>query len=88
MEAVAFEPAARPWKVIDPSVKEDFEGIAKLRDGDFGIVNRDRADKTWLVGFTEDRGPMRYYAWDRADEEGHLPLRAPAEARGAAARRR
>jgi dipeptidyl aminopeptidase/acylaminoacyl peptidase len=35
-------------------------------DGDFDVISRDRADKTWLVGYTQDRGPIRYYAWDRA----------------------
>jgi len=38
IEAVSFEPGRRTWKVIDSSVKRDFEGIGKLNDGDFAIV--------------------------------------------------
>ncbi|HEX9162058.1 MAG TPA: S9 family peptidase, partial [Thermoanaerobaculia bacterium] len=72
IEAVSFEPGRRTWRVIDPSVKSDFEGIAKLSDGDFGIVNRDYADKTWLVAFTSDRGPVSWYAWDRDAKKGTL----------------
>ncbi|HSP15773.1 MAG TPA: S9 family peptidase [Thermoanaerobaculia bacterium] len=72
VEAVAFEPGRRSWTVIDPSVKADFEGIAKLNDGDFSILSRDVANKTWLVGFTSDRGPVRWYAWDREAKKGTL----------------
>lgn len=70
VQAVSFAPGRSEWTVVDPSVKADFDGIAKLSDGDFGVVNRDRADKTWLVGFTSDRGPVRYYAWDRSAKKG------------------
>jgi dipeptidyl aminopeptidase/acylaminoacyl peptidase len=70
IEAVSFEPGRRNWRVIDPAVKADFEGIAKLQEGDFVIGSRDQADKTWLVGFTTDRGPVKYYAWDREAKKG------------------
>jgi len=70
VEAVSFEPGRRRWQVIDPSLKADFEGIAKLQEGDFAIGSRDQADKTWLVAFTSDRGPVKYYAWDRASKKG------------------
>jgi dipeptidyl aminopeptidase/acylaminoacyl peptidase len=70
VQAVDFPAGRQAWTVIDPLVKADFEGIWKLRDGDFTVVNRDRDDKTWLVGFTEDRGPTRYYAWDRESKKG------------------
>jgi dipeptidyl aminopeptidase/acylaminoacyl peptidase len=70
VEAVSFEPGRRTWKVIDPSVKADFDAIAKLNDGDFSIIGRDRADKNWLVSFTSDRGPTRWYAWDRDAKKG------------------
>jgi prolyl oligopeptidase PreP (S9A serine peptidase family) len=70
VQAVDFPAGRQAWTVIDPLVKADFEGIWKLRDGDFWVVNRDREDKTWLVGFTEDRGPTRYYAWDRETRKG------------------
>src|SRR5439155_813143 len=29
-----------------------------------------KADAHWLVAFTSDRGPIRYYAWDRAAKKG------------------
>jgi len=66
IEAVSFEPGRSTWTVIDPAVKADYDAIAKIYDGDFRVVNRDRADKTWLIGFTSDRGPTRFYSYDRA----------------------
>jgi dipeptidyl aminopeptidase/acylaminoacyl peptidase len=70
VEAVAFAPGRSSWTVVDPSVKADFEAIARLSDGDFSLVNRDSADAHWLVSFTTDRGPIRYYSWDRAARKG------------------
>jgi hypothetical protein len=50
VEAVAFSPGRMTWKVIDPAVKDDFAGIAKLNEGDFFVVNRTETDDIWLVG--------------------------------------
>src|SRR3954447_1353299 len=70
IEAVSFEPGRSTWTVIDPRVKADYDAIAKLYDGDFAVVNRDRADKTWLIGFTADKSATRYYTYDRATKSG------------------
>ncbi len=70
VEAVSFAPGRAKWRVVAPSVQADFDGIARLNDGDFSVVNRDDKDTTWLVAFTSDRGPIRYYSWDRASKKG------------------
>jgi dipeptidyl aminopeptidase/acylaminoacyl peptidase len=70
VQAVSFAPGKARWEVIDPSIKEDFDAIAKLSDGFFSVVNRDTADKTWLIAFNSDRGPVRYYSWDRSAKKG------------------
>jgi dipeptidyl aminopeptidase/acylaminoacyl peptidase len=70
VQAVRFSPGRSTWKVVDPSIQADFDAIAKLHDGDFSVVNRDTADRTWLVSFTSDRGPVAYYAWDRSSGKG------------------
>ena len=69
VQAVAFEPGRRRWQIIDPSIKPDFDAIAKLHTGDFSIINRNTADDKWLVAFEDDRGPIRYYAWDRPTQK-------------------
>ncbi|MFI5180585.1 MAG: S9 family peptidase [Thermoanaerobaculia bacterium] len=70
LEAVLFAPGRAEWSVIDPAVKADFEGIRKLHDGDFNVVNRTTKDDIWLVAFTSDRGPMAFYRWDRTAKKG------------------
>ena len=70
VQAVSFAPGRSSWTVLDPSIKADFDAIAKLSDGDFFVVNRDDADATWLVAFSRDRGPVRYYSWDRKGQKG------------------
>jgi len=70
VQAVSFAPGRAQWTVTDPSVQADFNGIAKLNDGDFNLINRDDKDTTWLVDFTSDRGPIHYYAWERNAKKG------------------
>lgn len=70
VQAVRFDTGRREWKLLDPSIQADFDGIAKLTAGDFIILNRDATDQSWLVAFTNDRGPAHYYAWDRKAKQG------------------
>ncbi len=70
VQAVGFAPGRLRWEVVDPSVRDDFEGIAALAEGDLSVVNRDQADANWLVAFNSDRGPIRYHAWDRRARRG------------------
>ena len=69
VQAVAFDPGRIHWTVVDPSIQGDFDAIAKIADGDFSVADRDLADKTWLVAFSSDRAPTRYYSWDRASKK-------------------
>jgi dipeptidyl aminopeptidase/acylaminoacyl peptidase len=53
-------------RVLDPSIQPDLDALQALHPGEeVTIVDRDHADRTWIVGFWGDRGPNRYYAWDR-----------------------
>src|SRR5262249_21610332 len=70
VQAVGFARGKNEWTVVDPSIRADFDAIGKLSDSEFSIAGRDRADRTWLVAFNTDRGPIRYYAWNRADKKG------------------
>ena len=70
VQAVSFVPGRARWTVVDPSIQADFDAIAKLNDGDFILINRSDDDATWLLAFTSDRGPVRYYSWDRKAKKG------------------
>ncbi len=53
------------YTVLDPSVEDDLKAVRELHHGDPVFVGRDEADKTWLVGFTNDTGPIPYFMYDR-----------------------
>jgi dipeptidyl aminopeptidase/acylaminoacyl peptidase len=71
-DAVQFVRARREWVILDKSLDPDFEALRKVRDGDFHIVSRDLDDRTWIVAFEVDDGPVYYYAWDRGEKKATL----------------
>ena len=66
IQAVAYTKARCEWQVLDEEIADDFEAIRAIQAGDFGVINRDRADRIWLIYFSTDDGPIRYYAYDRS----------------------
>ena len=70
IEAVAFTKDRDEWVVLDESINENFRAIQALDDGDFSVRSRDNADKTWIVSFVKDDGPVAYYAFDRTTGKG------------------
>ena len=72
LEAVQFVRARSEWRLIDPSLKPDFDALGKVRDGDFEIVSRDVADETWIVSYVMDNGPIYYYAYNRGTKRAQL----------------
>src|SRR5260370_14549438 len=64
-EGVALDKDRQEWKVLDESIKMDFENIGSIHQGYLFIIDRDNADATWIVAFTVDDGPVPFYAYDR-----------------------
>jgi dipeptidyl aminopeptidase/acylaminoacyl peptidase len=60
------------YHVLDPAVEPDYEAIRALHSGDPMLSGRDEADATWLVAFTDDAGPVRYFAYDRPSRAGRF----------------
>jgi dipeptidyl aminopeptidase/acylaminoacyl peptidase len=69
IEAVAFEPGRREWRIIDPSLKADFDPISRLDDGDFRVMSRDLDNSRWIVEFQGPHRPARYFLWDRTTRQ-------------------
>lgn len=72
VQAVSFDRAKVEWVPLDSTIKEDFEALAKLHKGQFNVTNRDLQDRTWLVSYLTDDGPVYYYAYDRGAKKGTL----------------
>jgi dipeptidyl aminopeptidase/acylaminoacyl peptidase len=76
VQAVGFDPGMPFWTVVDKSVQADFDALGKASPGAFNVVSRDRADKTWLVGYTQDQGGVRYFRWDRVTKTAQFMFSA------------
>lgn len=63
--AVSINYLRQEWHILEDSIREDFQALRAVREGDFAVVDRDKADKNWIVSFMTDDGPVYYYAFDR-----------------------
>ncbi len=72
VQAVSFSRERIHWRTLEPSIKASLDAIPRIRRGDFGLINRDLADKTWLIYFTTDEGPVYYYRFDRTTQKAKL----------------
>jgi len=71
-QIVTFRKDRTEYVVLDPDVADDLTAIRALHHGDPGLLNRDHADSTWLLGFTNDSGPVPFYSFDRAAKQGRF----------------
>lgn len=65
VQAYGVDPRIPEWKVLDPSLRPDFEALARVHRGAMEMLGRDAADRRWVVEFYTDDGPAIYYLWDR-----------------------
>jgi dipeptidyl aminopeptidase/acylaminoacyl peptidase len=54
------------YVVLDESLRDDLKAVRALHPGDPRFAGRDDADTVFLLGFTNDDGPVPYYLYDRA----------------------
>jgi dipeptidyl aminopeptidase/acylaminoacyl peptidase len=71
-QIVAFQKDRSEYLVLDPSVADDLTAIRALHPGDPAFTGTDDTDTTWLVAFTNDSGPIPYFAYDRASKTGRF----------------
>ncbi|MBY0585579.1 S9 family peptidase [bacterium] len=65
VEATAANYDRVTWTFLDPKIKEDFDVLSKLGNGEIKIGSRSQDDKRWVIGLLVDDGPTRYYLYDR-----------------------
>lgn len=51
--------------VLDPAIAADVEVLQAQDPGDLQLLGRDHADRTWIVGYVHDDGPISYFCYDR-----------------------
>ncbi|MDD1749977.1 MAG: S9 family peptidase [Methanothrix sp.] len=64
VQAVAFYYDRIAWKILDPFISQDIDLLRSVDEGDMTVVSRSLDDKVWIVVFTRDNGPARYYHYD------------------------
>jgi dipeptidyl aminopeptidase/acylaminoacyl peptidase len=69
-QIVTFLKERSEYVVLDPSVAGDLAAIRSLHPGDPVFTGADDAEATWLVAFTNDAGPVAYFAYNRAAGTG------------------
>lgn len=72
IQAVAFSFERTRWQFLDPGLKADFDALGKVADGELTLADRTLDDKTWIVAFVMDNGPVRYYVYDRATKNARF----------------
>src|SRR5262249_32355418 len=69
---VVFLKGRRHSLARDPAYEADLAAIRALHPGDPAGTSGDDDDRVWLVGFTNDTGPVPYYAYDRQTRQGRF----------------
>jgi dipeptidyl aminopeptidase/acylaminoacyl peptidase len=72
IEAVSFTKEREEWTVLDDAVREDFEAIGRIDDGEFSITSYNNGYDTWTVAFMKDDGPVSFYLYDRASKQAEF----------------
>jgi len=71
-QIVTFLKDRSEYQVLDPDVEADLAAIRALHPGDPSFADADDADRTWLIGFTNDTGAVPYYSYDRETRTGQF----------------
>ncbi|MGC9529913.1 MAG: alpha/beta fold hydrolase [Candidatus Bipolaricaulaceae bacterium] len=79
LQAVSFTYQRRRWEVVDPEVATDLQRLAEAAPGDMTVVSRTLADDRWIVAYDLDRGPVRYYLYERQAGQVHFLFSSRAE---------
>ena len=72
IQAVAFTYERKQWEILDPAIVDDLAYLRTVADGDLDIVDRTLDDAQWVVAYTLDNGPVRYYRYDRTQKTAHF----------------
>lgn len=68
VQAVSFVYDRKKWTILDPDIASDLDYLRTVADGEAEITSRTHDDRAWIVAFTMDNGPVRYYHYDRSSK--------------------
>ena len=65
VQAVSFTYERRYWQVLDSAIQADLDFLATVEHGEIDVFSRTLDDQYWMVAYSIDNGPLRYYRYDR-----------------------
>lgn len=65
IEAYGFEYEKLERVFFDKNIEAEFKFLQTVNDGEISVASRTLDDKTWVVAFQNDDGPVSYYKYDR-----------------------
>jgi dipeptidyl aminopeptidase/acylaminoacyl peptidase len=65
IQAAAFTYERKQWQIIDELIAADLAYLGTVTGGDIDVVSRTLDDKRWIVAYTLDNSPRRYYYYQR-----------------------
>ena len=72
IQAISFTYERTHWVFKDEEVAKDFEVLKKVADGEISISSKTLDDKVWIAAFVMDKGPVRYYVYDRTTKKARF----------------
>jgi len=72
LEAVSFIKQRTEYSFLDPSVKDDFAELSKVRPGDIDGLSQSLDDSKWIVTYVADNAPVYWYLYDRPSKKATL----------------
>lgn len=69
LEAVAFTYLKKQWRPLVDSVQDDLRRLRTFADGEVEVISRALNDEDWLVAYSQDDGPVRYFHYDRPEKK-------------------
>ena len=69
-KAVSTNYLRNTWTVLDPELQADYDAITGLDAGDPNITDSTLDNRTWIIAFNQDRGPVKYWIYDRDTKQG------------------
>jgi len=72
VEAVSVYHKRPERRFLDEDVREEFEHLETLEEGEVSVAGRTLADDRWLVRYWSDTAPSRYYTYDREERRAEF----------------
>ncbi|HUN80534.1 MAG TPA: S9 family peptidase [Phycisphaerae bacterium] len=69
VQAVTFNYDRRNHQILDHSIDADMKYLESVCNGEMDVTSRTLDDKSWIVTYVTDDGPVKYYLYNRPSKK-------------------